>query len=296
MGSFSLVRGRAMRATRLDGCGNPVLGPSSKIVTKGFISVGLTSNTQQAEAINVTNAAGEECITDEPSPRFKNYTAEIAFCGVDPELVTMLTGQPVVLDADGVPTGFRQNSKIDVNATGFALELWAGVPGGACDPSGAQQYGYILFPFFSGGTLGDFSVENAALNFTLSGATTRDGAAWGVGPYDVTRDSGGVASPLLEVIDPDGDHMHLELVSVAPPTPTDGAVALGVPATGANVTSSTEAVLSPSNSYPPEDLAAAIAGPFAATPSTAWATGKYVTLGDGSEAHWSGTAWVAGRA
>ena len=29
--------------------------------------------------------------------------------------------------------------------------------------------------------------------------------------------------------------------------------------------------------------------------STAWTTGQYVVLGDGTEAYWSGTAWVGGR-
>jgi hypothetical protein len=33
-----------------------------------------------------------------------------------------------------------------------------------------------------------------------------------------------------------------------------------------------------------------------ASPATAWAVGSYVVLGDGSPAHWSGTAWVAGIA
>jgi len=33
-----------------------------------------------------------------------------------------------------------------------------------------------------------------------------------------------------------------------------------------------------------------------ATPATAWTTGQYVTLGDGSAAHWDGAAWVAGIA
>jgi hypothetical protein len=32
-----------------------------------------------------------------------------------------------------------------------------------------------------------------------------------------------------------------------------------------------------------------------ASPATAWTTGQRVVLGDGTEAHWSGTAWVAGR-
>lgn len=294
MGALKFVRGRMLRATRLDGCGEPVLGPDSVVVSKGFITAALTANSQQAEAINVTIADGSECITDEPQPKFKNYTGEIVFCGVDPELVVLLTGQPVVLNSAGEPVGFRQNSQIDVSLLGFALELWMGVAGTACGETGDPNYGYVLFPFFSGGMLGDFTVENGAINFTLTGATTKDGSQWGVGPFDVVRDGTGDPAPLLEPID-SGDHMHLELTSVAPPTETDGGSALGVPATGANVTASTQAVLSPANSYAPEDLADAATG-FTATPATAWTTGKYVTLLDGTEAHWDGTAWVAGRA
>jgi hypothetical protein len=295
MSSFGMVRGRRMRVTRLDGCGNPVLGPDSVIVTKGFISTNLTSNNTTPEAINVLNASGEECIVDEPGPRFKNFSGEIALCGVDPQLIAMMTSQPVVLDADGAPVGFRQNSQVDVSLTGFALEIWTSVPAAVCDDTGEATYGYTLFPFFSGGAIGDFAFANASVDFTITGAVTKNGSAWGVGPFDVTRDESDEPGPLLEEIDPDGDHMHLQLTSVAPPEVTDGASALGVPATGANVTSTTAAVLSPANSYAPADLADAATG-FTATPSTAWTTGKYVTFLDGTEAHWDGSAWVAGRA
>lgn len=85
----------------------------------------------------------------------------------------------------------------------------------------------------------------------------------------------------------------MQLTTVAPPAPSCGAVALGVPATGA--TAGSPGTLEPANSYPPEDLTDAETG-FTATPATAWTTGQYVVLEDGTEAHWDGTAWVAGRA
>lgn len=85
----------------------------------------------------------------------------------------------------------------------------------------------------------------------------------------------------------------MQLTTVAPPAPSCGASELGVPATGA--TAGTPADLTPANSYPPEDLADAQTG-FTATPGTAWTAGQYVVLADGTEAHWDGTAWVAGRA
>lgn len=290
---FSLVRGRAMRATRLNGCGNPVLGARSVVTTDGFISVGLTANNTEGEAISVTNANGKVCVSDTPPPKFDHYGVEIAFCGVDPDLVTMLTGQPVVLDAQGEIVGFRQNSKVNVDLVGFALELWSGVPQAACGASGDPSYGYFLLPFIKGGALGDFTVENAAINFTLTGATTREGAGWGVGPFDVTRTAGGLAGPLLEPIT-EGDHLHLEVTTVPPPDEDGfGTAALGVAATGA--TAGTPGTLSPANSYPPEDLEDAQTG-FTATPSTAWTTGQYVTLADGTTAHWTGSAWAAGPA
>src|SRR5690348_1604252 len=105
---FSLVRGRAIRVTKLDGCGRVTPGPNSVIASEGFISVGLTANTEAGTAISVTNAAGNVCILDEPQPKFTGYTVEVAFCGVDPELVSMMTGNPTVLDANGdLAVGFR---------------------------------------------------------------------------------------------------------------------------------------------------------------------------------------------
>lgn len=281
-----------MRVTRLNGCGGVTLGADSQVATEGFISVGLTANTEEGETISVTNAAGKICILDEPSPTFTGYTIEVQFCGVDPELFSLMTGQSVVMNASGTePEGLRVNSGVDVNDSGFALELWSSVPVAACDESGDASYGYFLIPFIKGGTLGDVTIENGAINFTLSGASSKDGSEWGVGPYDVVRDASGAAAPLNEPIDPK-DHLHLQVTTVAPPVLTEGAAAVGTPATGA--TSGTPGSFTPSNSYAPETLAGM--STVTATPATAWTTGQYVVLGDGTEAHWTGTAWAAGRA
>lgn len=294
MGEFSLVRGRAMRVTRLNGCGNPVLGPDSVVTSDGFVSIGLTSNTEAGEAITVTNAAGRICVNDQPTPKFVNYTVEMSFCGVNPELVNILTGQPLVLDAAGEPVGFRQNSKVEVDLLGFALEVWAGVAQDACDASGETPYGYVLLPFLKGGVVGNLTFQNGAIDFTVTGSTTKDGSGWGVGPFDVVRDENGLAGPLATVID-SGDHMHLELTTVAPPATDDsGAQALGTPATGA--TAGSPGTYTPAQSYGPENLAELQASGITASPNTAWTTGQYVTLRDGSLAHWDGAAWVAGAA
>lgn len=290
MSNFSLVRGRRMRVTRTDGCGDPVLGPDSVVTSEGFISVGLTANQEEGETISVTNAAGNVCILDEPTPKFLNYGVTVAFCGVNPELINLMTGQPLVMnDAGDEAVGFGVDTTVDLTASGFALEVWSNVPVGACEGNVTAQYGYFLLPFLKGGVLGDFSIENAAINFTLTGAVTKDGNEWGVGPYDVTRNTAGVAGPLNEAI-PSTRHLHMELVSVAPPAAAEGSTALGVPATSA--VAGTPGSYLPTNSYAPANLAGATG--LTASPTTDWTIGQHVVLRDGSNMNWNGTAWVAG--
>jgi hypothetical protein len=184
---LSLVKGRRIRVTRLDSCGRPIYGDDSQVVSKGFISVAFTANTTESDEINVTNAAGETCVYEAAVTSLVGYGLEIAFCEVDPELFALVTGQPVVLGADGnTVIGFDVDTKISLDNSNFALELWAGSPtGDACSTEGAQgAYGYLLLPFLKGGILGDFTVENGAVTFTLTGANTSEGNSWGVGPYD----------------------------------------------------------------------------------------------------------------
>lgn len=221
--SFPLVRGRKMRVTRLDGCGRPQYGDCNQVVTEGFISVGLTANINEGEEITVQNANGKTCVQDAPCAEFTGYTAELTFCDVDPELFAMLSGQEQVLDADGDTVGFRMNQDRSGCDYGFALEVWAGVPGQACgDAADAQgAYGYILLPFMQGGVLGDFTIENAAINFSITGAGSKAGSTWGMGPYDVALQSNGKPGPLLKPI-ARGDHLHVQYTEVAPPDDTGG--------------------------------------------------------------------------
>lgn len=295
MTTKKLVRGKAIRVTKLDGCGNPVLGPDSQVATDGTITTGLTAVNNEGEAITQTNANGENCILDQPTPKFQNWIVSVQMCGVDPELFTLMTGQPVVFDADDNPIGFDIESDLDVDLLGFSLEMWTGMSVDACDSNAGVSYGYMVVPFLKGGTIGDLAVENAAINFTVSGATSKDGAQWGNGPYDVQLDEDGEPGPLLDALSTK-NHMRMIEVGVAPPANTDGAEALGVPATGANVSATIKAVLAPANAYAPLNLADIAAHPVTATPATAWVTGKYMLLRDGSKVHWNATAWVAGAA
>lgn len=227
MTDYSLIRGRRMRVTALDGCGTPVWDSESTAVTDGFVSVAFSAQTTDAEEISVTKADGSICARDPGTPQFNGYSLEISFCEVLPCVYEMLTGQAVVNDALGEPVGFKMNSKIDVTAKAFALELWAGVPGGACT-GGAGSYGYVLVPFVSTGVVGDFTVENAAVTFSITQAVTKDGNAWGTGPYDVVDDGLGSPGQLPDALDVN-DHLYVAWTDIAPPTVTAGCVTLTQP-------------------------------------------------------------------
>jgi hypothetical protein len=298
--SFPLVRGRVMRVTKVDGCCAPVYGPDNQVVTEGFVSVALTANVNEPEEISVVNAAGKTCVRDPGCPEFQGYSAEITFCEVSPCLFSLVTGQPSVTDSEGEIIGFRMNTGISTCDSGFALEVWMGVPGVACSGD-AGAFGYLLLPCLQGGVVGDFTIENAAVTFTVTGAATKDGNGWGVGPYDVVEAAGGgAAGPLPDPLDPD-DHLYVIFTTVAPPDETDGCVELTqggtTPATGA--TAGIPGTWTPSGSAPPANAAAATSAGVTASPATLWTVGQYVqgsTAGTGGEMYWDGTAWTAGKA
>lgn len=218
-----LVKGRRIRVTRLDGCGRPVYGDDSQVVSKGFVSVGFTANTTETDEISQPNASGEVCIYEPSETSLVGYGVEIAFCKVDPDLLALITGQNVVLSADGqTAIGFDIDTKIGLENSNFALELWTGSPtGDACATDSQGQFGYILLAYLRGGILGDFTVENAAVTFTVTGANTREGNSWGVGPYNVMMNAG-VPAPMATPITT-STALRTMLVDVAPPADECGA-------------------------------------------------------------------------
>jgi hypothetical protein len=216
---FAPVRGRAMRATRLDGCGRPIYGDDNVAVSKGFVSISFTANNQETTEVLVENAAGERCIYEPARTSFTNYSLEIAFCNVDPALYALLTGQEVISDpVTGDAIGFSVNSDIDTSASAFALEIWTGSPqADACSDDQSQgSFGYLLTPYVQGGSFGDFTIENGAITFTITGAQTKVGSTWGTGPYNVQL-VGGEPAPLSSPV-LSGDHLRVLAVEVAPPT------------------------------------------------------------------------------
>jgi hypothetical protein len=222
---YAQVRGRVIRVTRLDSCGNPDPGASAVVVSKRISTVTIDEVTDDGTNIRDRNFGDELCVVDDAFTTVIGYTADIALCGVDPALISLLTGQPTVANAAGDIVGFDANTGIDLDSFGFALEVWSRIAGSACDPSGNRKWGYTPFPFLKGGRLGGFSFENGAVQFTISGAQTRDGNGWGVGPYDVDRDDNGDPSPLFTPLGVNTHYRNIQ-VTLDPPEASCGALAL----------------------------------------------------------------------
>lgn len=192
---FPVLRGRRLRLTKLDGCGRPIYGPESQVVTSGFVSVALTANIDEGTAITVQNANGDNCIDEAAKPILNGYGVAITFCAVDPDALAITAGQEQYLDYNGDAVGFVVDADIDLSDTAFAVEVWLGSPTDNCAEGAEGSFGYLLLPFVQGGVLGDFTVENAAINFAISNAATKKGTTWGAGPYNVMLD-GTTPSPL----------------------------------------------------------------------------------------------------
>lgn len=263
------MRGRLARATKVDACGRVVYGDSSQAVSKGIITAAWTVNSTESPAIEQENFNGDRGIYEPGKTRFTGFSLVLTFLEVDPEFFSLITGQRVYLDAFGNAIGFAISTDIDLGDQGFALEIWTGAPrdNTACaDPNAQGSFGYFLAPFLKGGILGDYSIENGAINFTITGANTQDGNAWGVGPYNVMLDEAGDLSPLLEPLQAN-DHKLMIWVSVAPPEAFYG----------------TRPVLDPGSATLTTVVAAEGAGPTEALFTFTGAAGEYVWIdfGDG---------------
>jgi hypothetical protein len=224
----NLARASRMRLTRLDECGAPDPGATGQLVSSGFINVDGTPNYLDPEEITQTNANGDLCLDDQGRPQLRWIDLSIVMCLVDPDAFNIITGNPLVLNDAVAPesVGFRLNGELSGTAN-FALELWSNVSGVPCDAEGNRSYGYWLFPYVVQARVGQWSVANAALNLTFTARTAVD-SQWNLGPtsYTVRRDAvSDTPERILTAID-DTDHMHFEIVTVAPPAAACGATTL----------------------------------------------------------------------
>lgn len=217
----SFLRGKRMRVTVLDTAGAPKLGEHSVVTTKGAVTISYTTNTEEGTAIQVENMGGEFCVNETAVPKFTGFGVEIEFCDVDFALLEAITGQKAYVGDNGKIIGFTESTAVDLTAVNFALEVWLG----SAVPS---EYGYVLTPFLGGGVIGDVTVENGAISFSVNGLLTKDGTAWGTGPY-LVESVAGTPSKLRTAMAAT-DHRRTLVTTIAPPAVYAGTTPLLDPA------------------------------------------------------------------
>lgn len=221
MSCMKFARGRVARITRVNQCGAPVEGDCSVVVTRGITTAEFSPQTSEGNQIEVRNMAGEVCQSEPACNDMTSMNVTLNFCDVDTDAFSLMTGKDPILDAQGNGSGFYIGR---IQCTiGFALELWLGVytENGECGVDGQDEYGYQLIPWISGGVLGDWTVGDQAINFSMT-ASARFQSPWGVGPFDVVNGPAGEPGPLLEPF-PGSTEVGLVMrTTVPPPEPECG--------------------------------------------------------------------------
>jgi hypothetical protein len=203
-----------MRVTKVDQCGNPIPGPNA-FVTSCVASLAMNVVLDEQDDKIYRAANGNLCAVKRGCPSLLGYDIELHIQQFSPELLDILTRQPLVLSNTGAPAGV-DSCNIPCNE-GFALEFWATLMGQNCTTTGVQRYLYVLLPWITNAYLNDLEFGADVLDMQLNGST-RAGGQWDVGPYNVTLNGAppGTAGPMLTPLGPTC-HRRMQIVEVPPP-------------------------------------------------------------------------------
>jgi len=217
----SVVRAPAARVTRLGTCGELPTGASNGCdfaVTESFVDIALTKVLQERQDALQLNANGDICVDKPKAPILRWYEVVITFCNVDPELFNIVSAEPLIFDDAATPNAIGWCTLPEsASASNFALEFWTNTEDECIGT--AVQYGYGVLPRIVQGMIGDVTINNGVITFTVSGIT-RGGNQWGEGPYQVilneTGVNAGLPTDLLVAMNP-ASHKCFQWTKLGPP-------------------------------------------------------------------------------
>lgn len=213
-----LAEGEVVRITRVDNCGAPEAGADNAVASECWASVEMAPNVNEGTDIEMLNMRGQTCGFKRACPDFRGFDITATFWEASPEQIEILTGNPVYFDYNGDPIGW-DDAQVACQS-GFGLELWQSVLSEECEGGNDPSF-YWLLPWLSNGVLGNVTVNNEGLSFTLT-ASTRANSQWALGPWDVqAQDVANTAGPLLTPLG-STTHRRSFLTTIAPPTVTCG--------------------------------------------------------------------------
>jgi hypothetical protein len=91
------IKGKVVRLTRLDDCGEVVEGSCTTVVSDCFVSVTMAAEVEEGDEYLQKNAFGDFCINDKDVDRIKRVNVSIEFAEINPDSLDIIANaQPVV--------------------------------------------------------------------------------------------------------------------------------------------------------------------------------------------------------
>lgn len=214
----SVVRSPAVRVTRLDACGTPVDSSCSYATNSCFATITLNKVMQDRQDALGLTANGDICYDVPKEPILRWYEVTIVFRNVDPELLNIMTAEPIVLNDAMVPVAVGWDTVAGSAASSnFAFEFWTGTDTSGCE-DGEVTYGRGVLPHVRQAVVTVGEIGNAGVDFTVTGIT-QVARNWNLGPYNVLINESGpnVGLPGPELTTTDGIHKRFFFTKLPPP-------------------------------------------------------------------------------
>lgn len=214
-----------LRATKVDECGTPVPGDENAFVTGCIATLAMNPNVDTQDDKIYRAANGSICAYKAGCSTLLNYAVELNIQAYSPNFLSVLTGGPEVLDANGEVIG-HDDCSIQCTA-GYGLEFWAELIDPTCSTATGRRWLYGLLPWINNSYISDLELGSEAVTFQLNGNTAA-GGGWGVGPYDVVNGAGGTPGPMLTPLGTTC-HRRMFITTVQPPAASCDNIAVPTP-------------------------------------------------------------------
>jgi hypothetical protein len=177
---ISPIQGTRARIVRLNECGAPVVGEGSLVVMDGFVEVGVSPQYEDGTTYQVKRANGTYCVNRRGNDQYTRDELTIKFCAIDPDVVAITTGQSIIVTGGGEVTGTGfWHVEGDISAR-WSLEVWQA---DADECTGlTPRVAYWAWPHLQAGRVNDFTIGDAALEFSITAQSRRANSLWGAGP------------------------------------------------------------------------------------------------------------------
>lgn len=278
------------------------------LTTDGFISASFGTEFEDGDEITEKAANGRICIQYKADDSMTGITFNLSLCSPDPEAAALIAGGTVIMNDAGEVVGYTSPAVGDLVGNPVAIEIWSkAIINGK--PAAGTPFWHWVFPYVRVRYEGDREFTNGALANEYSGT--------GVGNEALACPGAGLnpANPADDFVtyrdalrNPFSYVRTATLPTAGWSTPTWQGGGIGPdcevipPEGGGGGTAPTQATAGTPGSFNGTPIPGSItvlqnaAPPIAAVPNTAWTTGQFVDLGDGSDAFWDGDSWAVGTA